>query len=64
MIHAQTITGGRSRRDALIFKPHNSRHGAFLSARVFIQAKHDLLCLEYIWARLLDISYFFLLGIT
>ena len=33
MIYAQTSSGGKIRRDVLIFEPHKLRHGAFLSDR-------------------------------
>ena len=51
MIHAQTISGGRNRRDALIFAPHDLSHGKFLSAITVKQAEQYIFGLEDIWAR-------------
>ena len=56
MIHAKTCSDGRSRREALIFTPHESRHKEILSARSVQQAKHYILCLADIWKKLLDIA--------
>ena len=64
MIHAQMSSGGKSRRDALIFAPQESRHGEFLPSRAVQQAKNYLFCLADIWARLLDIVDFNLLGLV
>ena len=63
MIHAQTINGGRSQRDALIFATQDSRHGELPSAREVQQEKYYFLFLLDIWARRLDIGDFNLPGL-
>ena len=49
MIHAQTINGGRSQRDALIFATQDSIHGAFITAIAVQQVKYYFFCLADIW---------------
>ena len=63
MIYAKTSSGGKIRRDSLIFAPQDLRQGEFLSAIAVHQEKHSLLCLADIWARRLDVTYFNLLGL-
>ena len=63
MIQAKNSSGGRSRRDVLIFAPYDLRHGASLSARSVQHEKHELSCLADIWARQLDLEDSNLLGI-
>ena len=51
MIHAQTSGGGKIQPNTLIFVPHDSIHGAFLSSRVFQQANQYLFCLANIYGQ-------------
>ena len=63
MIHEQTNSGGKIRRVAIIFAPHDSRHGEFLSYTSVYQAKNHIFYLEDIWAKRLDIADLNILGL-